>query len=197
MITVQTLQILLFLIPGLIASRIYDSLVVRRDMDQYHTVIEALIFSMIIYTVFSFIPGTPAVSFNATTFAINYSPMAFCALLFIAVFLPGIAAAVSFRDWPHSLIRRMRITKKTARSSVWSDSFNKYTTCITIHFKDGRRLTGWPQFFPDHPDKTYFFLTEPAWVVESKGKQKTIPLDLEGVLITPEMPIICIYFLKS
>lgn len=197
MITVQTLQLLLFLIPGLIASRVYDSLVVRGESKQHGAIIEALIFSMIIYTVFSFFPGAPPVSFNSTTFAINYSPLAFCALLSLATAVPALLAFLSFRGWFLYIARRLGITKKTTGSSTWNDVFNRFDTWITIHFKDGSRIVGYPRFFSDRPGEPCLFLTHPSWLEEKKGKTRYVPLDVEGVLITPEMPIEYIYFMKE
>jgi len=50
----QTLQVLIFLIPGFIAQKIVDTLVVRKEKKEFGKVVEALIFSMIIYTIYSF-----------------------------------------------------------------------------------------------------------------------------------------------
>ena len=50
MYSFQALQILIFLIPGFISAVILDTLVVRIEKKELGKIIEALIFSMIIYT---------------------------------------------------------------------------------------------------------------------------------------------------
>lgn len=197
MITVQTMQILLFLIPGFIATKIYDMLIVRPSKDKFHVIIEAMIFSMIVYTIFSLIPGMKPVSLDPAGFSVSYNPLAFLLLLLIAIIIPIVISLFVYHDWPLKLARRINLTKKTARASVWNDTFNEHTTWITIGFADGRRITGWPRFFPDHPEDPCFFLIYPRWVTQVKGEQVMIPLDVEGILITKEMQIEYIYFLKD
>ena len=54
MYTFQALQILIFLIPGFISATILNVLIVRKEKREFGKIVEALIFSMVIYTIYSF-----------------------------------------------------------------------------------------------------------------------------------------------
>jgi hypothetical protein len=94
------------------------------------------------------------------------------------------------------LARALRISKKTARSSVWFDVFSDKKTAIIINFENGRRIYGWPLYYSDNPEKPYIFLSKPAWIKKGKEKDEFIHLDIEGILITPEQKIESIEFLR-
>jgi hypothetical protein len=92
------------------------------------------------------------------------------------------------------LARGLRISRKTARSSVWFDVFYDIRTHIIINFENGRRIYGWPMYYSNDPKNPYIFLFKPAWI---QGNE-FIHLDgLEGILITPEQKVESIEFLEN
>ncbi|HPI13626.1 MAG TPA: DUF6338 family protein [Spirochaetota bacterium] len=196
MVTLQTLQILIFLIPGFISAAILNALIVRNEKKEFAHIVEALMFTMIIYTIYSLmdmrIPVIPGEDQS-----IEIEGVSFLVLLVLSVALPTVFAYALHNDVIMQAARKLKITKKTSRDSVWNDAFNEYTTWITIHFKDGSRITGYPRFFSDKMDQSCFYLQRPAWVTQKKGKDINVPLNVEGILITPQMPIEYIYFLKD
>ena len=64
MYTFQALQILIFLIPGFISATILNVLIVRKERKEFGKIVEALIFSMFIYTIYSFIFGKAPIALN-------------------------------------------------------------------------------------------------------------------------------------
>ena len=38
---------------------------------------------------------------------------------------------------------------------------------MTLHLVDGRRLYGWPEEWPDQPEKGHFVLDQPQWLLDS------------------------------
>ena len=201
MYTFQALQILIFLIPGFISATILNVLIVRKEKREFGKIVEALIFSMVIYTIYSFVSGRSPISLNQVKESITYSYDS-KSFLWLGLFSIGIPAVLGFlvtNDWHMKLARVLRVSRKTARSSVWFDVFCDMKRHIIINFENGRRLYGWPMYYSNYPDSPYIFLFKPAWVVEDGENQesKYVDLEVEGILITPEQKIESIEFLKD
>jgi len=199
MYTFQALQILIFLIPGFVSSRILNMLVVRNGKKELEKFIEALIFSMLIYMVFSFVSGIAPIEINQENSAILYNGKSFLLLIILSVFFPIPFGFLTQTDWHMGLARKLRLSKSTSRDSVWYDVFCDSDNYITIEFENGRRICGWPLHWASNPEKPYIYLTKPAWVVqdEKTGKPKYVDLDVKGILITPEQKIETIVFMKN
>jgi hypothetical protein len=87
MYTFQAIQIFLFLIPGFLALKILDAIVIRRQVQKdLERVIEALILSMIIYTIYSFTGEASPITMDMKggIFAYNYDTKSFIILIVIA-----------------------------------------------------------------------------------------------------------------
>lgn len=195
MYTFQALQILIFLIPGFISATILNALVVRKAKKELGIIIEALILSMLIYTIYSLISGVSPVTLNQIEESIVYSydSKSFVWLGVLSLGIPVILSLFITNDLHMKLARFLRISRRTARSSVWFDVFYDIRKHIIINFKDGRRIYGWPQYYSNDPESPYIFSFKPCWI---QG-EKFIDLDIEGILITPEEKIESIEFLKD
>lgn len=196
MYTIQALQILIFLIPGFISARILSALIVREEEKELGNIIEALIFSMIIYTIYSLKFDRGPIRLNEIGNLINYSydGKSFLWLGLISIAVPAVLSLLVTNDWHMKVARSLSLTRKTARRSVWFDVFCDIRKHIIINFKSGRRIYGWPMYYSYEPENPYIFLFKPAWIDENN---KYIDLDVEGILITPEEKIESVEFLKS
>jgi drug/metabolite transporter superfamily protein YnfA len=196
MFTFQALQILIFLIPGFIASTVLNMLVVRVEQKQFGKVVEALVFTLIIFVVYSFVSQKSPIQLSKVgeNVAYSYDSHAFLWLVGISIVIPVIMSALVTHDLHMKLARSLRISKKTARTSVWVDVFYDLDNYIIVNFKDGRSIFGWPTYFSTDPDQPYIFLSEPAWYEEDKFQPVK---ELEGILITPEHEIESIEVLKD
>lgn len=195
MYTFQALQILIFLIPGFISATILDALVVRKEKKELGKIIEALIFSMLIYTIYSAVSGRSPIALNQIEKSITYSYDS-KSFLWLGLFSIGIPVVLSFlitNDLHMKAARTLLISKRTARSSTWFDVFYDRKRDIIINFENGRRIYGWPEYYSEDPEKPYIFLHKPAWIKE----EEFVDLNVEGILITPEQKIECIEFLKK
>ena len=196
MYTFQAIQIIIFLIPGFIADIVYNGLVVRRQPKEFKLIIEALIFSVLIYTpYYYFFEALPILftkkddliiySFNGTSLSI---------LLLFSLFFPIVFSYIVNNDIHMRILRFFKITTKTAGETIWLDVFYTHKNFIIINFEDGRRIYGWPMYFSETPQNPYIFLYKPKWI---DNENKFIELNNEGILITPEMKIQSIEFLKK
>jgi len=196
MISFQALQILIFLIPGFISSSILNSLIVRRDeRREFPAVIEALIFSMLVYTAYAVIRGTSPIALDQQGQAptLSYEAMGFLWLLLISVVLPMSMSFLVTTDLHMKIARGLRITRRTSRSSTWFDVFYDIKTYVIIDFDNGRRVYGWPMYYSDNPEDQYVFLHDPYWI---EGEE-FIETGLKGLLITPAQRIEFIEFLEG
>jgi len=196
MFTFQAIQILIFLIPGFIASRTLNSLVVRKkDYKDTESVVEALIFSMLVYVICAFLGIKSPIALDTATSSITFSePISFLWLILVSLVLPIMFALVINYDVHMKIVRWLHITKKTSRLSVWNDAFLDKKPRVIIDFVDRKRVFGWAEHFSDYPDKPYIYLAQPQWILEDG---KYVDTGLDGMLITPEAKIGFVEFLKE
>ena len=201
MFTYQALQILIFLIPGFISATILNVLIVRKAKNDLSKIVEALIFSLIVYTFYSMISGKSPIQVQKldeyTTYV--YDGKSFLWLSIFSLFIPILLSILFTNDYHMKLARLLRISRRTARSTVWFDVFCDIKRHIIINFENGRRIYGWPMYYSDNPDDPFIFLYKPSWIIEDETTHESefISLEIDGILITPEQKIETIEFLES
>lgn len=197
----ETLAVLLVLLPGFLASSIVRTLCVRKEQTEFDKLIEALVYSFIAYAAFVAIfhrfPLQTLEKNSQTVALFNLSsPRPSDVLVLLAL---GIATGILFgasitNDLHGKLLRVLRLTNRTSRPSIWLDVFSEVKDYVQIEFGDGRSLIGWPRYFSDNPEESSLFLENAAWI---KSDGTTVEIPGSGVLITKEMPIEAIMFLKA
>ncbi len=154
----------------------------------------------IIYTIYSIISGKSPISINQDNQSITYTydSFSFLKLLFLSIGIPIMISYCVTNDCHMKLARYFKISRKTARNSVWFDVFCDKNVHSIINFENGRRIYGWPQYYSNTSKEKYIFLHNPAWIeIDEKGQSKFIELEIEGILITPDQKIESIEFLKK
>lgn len=207
MYSFQAIQILIFLIPGFISEALLNQFVVRKDRSDLWTVVEALIFSLVIYTIYSLLVSKSPVELTVinvpdktTSSTYTYNSIAFLWLIAFSIIIPIILSYLITYDVYMKLLRFLHISQRTSRESTWLDTFLDYQRYIIINFTDGRRIMGWPRYYSDDPEEQYIYLYKPALIIrnETTKKDEYKYLDTaEGILITPEQKIESIVFLKD
>ncbi len=197
MYTLQALQIFIFLIPGFIAATTLDHLIIRNTKKELERIIEALMFSMIIYTIYSLAFGAGPISFDEVNKSIMFDSKSFVFLTLISLIIPILFSFLITNDLHMSIARKLQITRRSSRHSVWYDTFCDNQKYIIINFENGRRLYGWPNDYSDSQKNYFIYLTQPAWIIENSKtkKREYIDLDIDGILITSEQKIESIEFL--
>src|SRR5215813_13077114 len=110
MYTFQALQIFIFLIPGFLSSKFLDTLIIRKqDQKELSSIIEALILSMIIYTIYSLTGLSSPITLDQVNskFSYNYDAKSFVSLLAICVLLPILSAFIVNNDLHMKLARTL------------------------------------------------------------------------------------------
>lgn len=194
MFTFQALQILLFLIPGFLASFLLDAMANRRGpASEFGRITEALILSLIAYTPYGLLENKSPISLTEQSGAVQilYDGQALLLLVSICILIPILLAVLINHDLHFRLARTLRLTRRTSKSSVWFDAFHSNQSYVILDFEDGRRLYGWPTFYSDDPDVPFVYLENAHWIVDSEF----VDIGLRGILVTPQESIEFIEYL--
>jgi hypothetical protein len=197
----EALAVLLVLLPGFVAARTVQGLCVRPTQTELDKVVEALLYSFLIYVVFVSILHRIPLSVVEETSARGvktYSPQVqsgdlLLLLTFSLILGLGVSGSVT-NDLHGRLFRLLHLTQRTTRSSIWGDVFHDLSFYVQVQFCDGRKLIGWPRYFSDTPEESSLFLEAAAWVKDGEELQE---IPGPGILITKNMPIETIMFLKG
>jgi hypothetical protein len=201
--TTEALGVLLLLLPGFSCAYIVQRLAVRPKQTELDKVIEALLFSLILYLVASpfFSYSLPlswqkktAEGIEQYTLQFNWPYLAVLAALALAT---GILYSTNLNnDWLLRLLRKLRITQRTARNSIWNDAFQDISSSfVLVQLSGDRTVIGYLRYYSDEPEDASLFLEDAAWIVDEEGTQD--PIDGPGILLTKQAGIESVSFLNT
>lgn len=153
-----TIELLMFLLPGLVSTCVFYSLVPSPPPSPFKYTINALLFTAL----------TQAVSLSLPWFSVSsIVPYVIAALL-------GTGAAISVnRDFPHRILRPLGITMETSYPSEWYSTwwrlFSEEPWFVVLHMQDESRLYGWPVEWPSHPTEGHFRIENGGWLDEDNN----------------------------
>jgi hypothetical protein len=196
----QSLGALLILLPGFLTAELVRTLATRAQRTEFEKVVQAFIYSFLVYVCFTGLNGKFPVSIRAESIAgsqhytiePHFWPLV--ELLLIATILGFVLAALMNKDVPFSVLRRWGWTQRTFRVSVWNDTFHTFSGYVEVCLADGRYIVGWLRFYSDTADEASLFLEDAAWVNED-GTQLAIPGP--GILLTKETGVRSVMFLNA
>jgi hypothetical protein len=197
-LTTETLAIFTLLVPGFITSAILNLLTVRKDRDALARIIEALVFSFLIYAVASyFLHQNPTTLIetkndNEKEYTVTYNPEYTATVTVVAIVMACIFGWAFNSGCIMELARKLRLTTKTGRMSLWADVFATQRRYVIVNLSDGRRIFGWPMFTSDTSEEGTLYLYDPAWVDDGKY----IELDIHGLFLVKKDYIESIEFTK-
>lgn len=171
-ITLEALALLIFLLPGFVSSSLLDHVLVRKPKDNFGKIIEALVFSFIIYVLVVGLVGVPAFEIPANaadvpSLATSLINQSFIWLaLVVSLVLPLVLGFLSATDIHMRFLRLVRVTNKTARETTWLDVFADQKRYVIVNLTGQRRVFGWPMYFSNDRDEGLLYLHDPAWVNE-------------------------------
>lgn len=143
MISVQLINILIFLLPGFLAAAIFYWLTAHTKPDTFSQVVQALIFTFIVHILFSIFSNEQIKSLEKSSPELSWNLVW---LILIAVSLGLLFAWISNRDLAHKLFRYIKITKENSYPSEWYSAFSRHPDCFVVLYMTGsRRLYGWPE----------------------------------------------------
>ena len=192
-ITGETLAVFLLLMPGFLASVVLNAVVVRPTKDRVGNIIEALVFSFLIYAILTPFDRSP-VDLEVTSTG-TYRPIVIPELLphamVLAVFLALLLGFLITNDYHMKLLRKAKVTARTARTNTWLDIFIDQKRYVVVTFTDGRRLFGWPEYYSNDTTEGLLYISDPAWIGED---DEYTDLGVHGILLTNKDRIESIVF---
>lgn len=194
----ESIELLLFLAPGLVSIGIYRSLTSYPIPSVFQQIALALVFTIITQSICQGIVELLRVFFGQDylSWSIPYPPL----LSFtIAALLAVLLAFANGKDFLHRLLRKLKITRETSFPSEWYSAFYQHQNCFVILHLDGeRRIFGWPEDWPSHPNDGHLKLSDAEWLTTHQNQEISSDeySDLEFVLI-PASEIVIVEFLET
>jgi hypothetical protein len=196
------LQILLILLPGFAAAYILQLLALRGAQTDFDKAVEACLYSILIYAAFVlFAHGAlpfdlvlakpPAADATIVWHANRLLGLAAITLVFS---LAGVAYTNLDGNW---IFRKLRLTERTTRRSIWNDIFQKEAKSIQVvqvELADGRSILGLLTYYSDAADDCSVYIEQASWV-DSTGA--TVPIPGPGILLTRNATIKSISLLDN
>jgi hypothetical protein len=199
----EALGVLLLLLPGFSCAFLVQRLAVRPKQTELDKIIEALLFSFILYLIaspffgFSLPLGWRKFSpdgIEQYIFQLNWPYLAVLAALALAI---GILNSANLNhDWLLRLLRKLRITQRTARNSIWIDAFQDIpSSFVLVQLSGDRSVIGYLRYYSDEQEDASLFLEDAAWIIDEEGTQS--PIDGPGILLTKQAGIESVSFLNT
>lgn len=197
----EALGVFLVLLPGFCSAYVVQQLCMRRKQTELDKVVEALLFSFILFLVtlpfFGYVLPVswhPITTKDGTAYTLAPNFKYLWTLLGISIVAGAGYAATINRDLLLKLFRRIGLTERTARYSIWNDAFQDIPgSYLQAELSDGRIVIGYLRYYSDDPEEASIFLEDAAWLTD----EGEIAIDGPGILLTKEAKIVFISFLDA
>ncbi len=155
--TLLALQVFLILLPGFSAAYVVQALATRRTQSDLERIIEALVFSFIVYV--CYIPlNSGKLPFHIVHDPVGkgddtvlWEPTQLTRLAVVtAVF--ALIAVIYIRFDGNRLFRALRLTERTTRNSIWNDTLESEAfdnQPVQVELADGRNVLGVLLYYSD------------------------------------------------
>ena len=186
----EIVGVLTFLLPGFVAAAIFYSLTSHPKPGAFDRVVVALIFTVVGQTLtklcLSALSGAEGKGGVAEAWEAALS-------ILVAGALGLLTAYFSNTDSLHTLLRRVGITRETSYPSERYSAFSRHRdSYVVLHLDGQRRLYGWPEEWPSHPDDGHFRIAEGQWLFDD-GRE---PIEGGATILIPADDVDMVEFLE-
>jgi hypothetical protein len=164
----------------------------QAQQSELERVIEALIFSFFTYVIYIALFGTSLPIEWFPSFQVHRWHVVFVAL--IGCSLGVFWGVVRSKDLALGLLRRLKLTERTSRESVWNDVFSSIEGSAQVGLHDGRNLVGWIGRYSDSGNERSVFLEKASWIQDDGS---TVEIGGKGILLTDKAEIEYVMFLDE
>jgi hypothetical protein len=198
-ISYQALAALLLLLPGFLTAELSRTLATRPERTEFDKVVEALSYSLLNYAIFAAFGGKFPLGIRvestgkADLYSLDIHPLPILGLVLISAVVSVVVAYIINQDFFLPFLRRLRITQRTLRVSVWNDTFYTFSGYVQVELADGRQVIGYLRFYSDTPQEASLFLEDAAW---RNDDGTPVEIDGPGILLTKDVGIRTVMFLN-
>jgi hypothetical protein len=165
-LSTELVKLLLFLTPGLLAAWIFFGLTAYERDSPFERIVQALIFTAIVQVLVIVVQWASLEIGKWHTIGYWTENVATVWSFVIALALGLAIARCANWDLVHTKLRDWGFTANTSYPSEWFSAFKTKKLYVVLHFKDERRLHGWPEQWPDHQTSGEFLICNPKWLLE-------------------------------
>lgn len=200
-LSTELVRALNLLLPGFVAAWVFYGLTAHPRPSPFERVVQALVFNVIIQ------PFVFATEYMLTTLG-RYTALGpwsveseTTASVVFAFILGTVFAGMANSDTIHRCLRtswpfapeNWRWTWNTSYPSHWYSAFSLETEhFVVLHLTGERRLYGWPDEWPDDPDRGHFILSEPEWLLEDGSRR---PAEVVEKIVVPASEVEMVEFI--
>jgi len=192
--SLELIYVLLILLPGFVTLGIESVLVYQTNKSNFDKIVKSLIYAAINFFIVYLIlyaQGRPFLPFILEKIDDQKSRVGLAPDLPSMLWLFGMSILLGFiisllrtHDWHMEIARKLKMTKRTSRQSIWLDIFHEkyklnkkkktekdYGAWIYVYLKNGKVVYGWPEHFADnYEDGPVIFLTEAYWISDDADR---------------------------
>lgn len=179
-ISKDVVALLQYLAPGFLVAWVYFGMTSHTKPSQFERLVQALIYTVVIQALVHLEKVTALFLGNWRAIGPWTNQSDVFASLITALAAGMVVAAASNRDLLYIVLRRLRLTTRTAHPCEWFGIFSDYPRFVVLQLKDDTRVYGWPAVWPSDADKGHFFITQAMRTVD--GIDQDLP-HLEGLLV--------------
>jgi hypothetical protein len=187
--TLLALQVFLILLPGFSAAYVVQALATRRTQSDLERVVEALVFSFVIYICYVPLNGGK-LPFHIEHDAagkiddtVLWEPAQLAWLASVTAAFALLAVAYIRFDG-NRLFRAVGLTERTTRNSIWNDILELEAIDnqpVQVELADDRNILGVLLYYSDVSEDGSLYLTQASWV-DANGQ--VVPIPGPGILLT-------------
>jgi hypothetical protein len=183
----EIIQAVYGLLPGFISAWIFFSCTAHSKPDAFERVVQALIFTLFCEAIVIVLGAALCFLGDKVVVLGEWTKeTAFTWKVGVAVILGLVFSYSANTNWCHRKLFKWGITQRTSYPSEWYSAFKQRKTRIYLHLKDGRRLYGWPEEWPDEPQRGQFLLSEAEWILPDNQR---IPLLTAEAMLVQAMDV--------
>ena len=179
--TSELVALVYALLPGFVAAWIFHGLTAHPKPTPFERVVQALIFTALTQAVvYPIGRGFLWIGRTIGSLGVWTQGSSLVAGVVVAVFLGLLFASLANSNRLHDRLNKLKITKRTSYPSEWFSAFNRLPRYVYLHLKDGRRIWGWPEEWPDQPTSGHFVIQHPVWLLNDNRR---VPLYLTDRIV--------------
>ena len=198
LLSLELINILKFLIPGFITIRIIESLTPNETKKEFDLIINALIYTILINAIVFLFSSLFCFIGNWYVIGVWDDKLSLIWSVIISISIALLMSYILNNDCIHKYLRDKQFTKQTPYPSEWYGVFSENITFIVLHLNDERRIMGWPDEWPTHPQEGHFALSHAMWLVETDNSENNnIDLHMDLFILIKANDVRFVEFLKQ